>query len=217
MIIFNFNAIAVGIIIAVICGPIYWLMPDQFANNPMGVIILASIATVLAGLSELGGLKGRLFFLPMWLLGLLGTIAYAFMEYSWKGIGVLGGAVVLLFGLFALAFYFLDKSDWENAPKHLLALKKMKNTEDKAFWERVDKAVFIPTLMNYNHRICAHNVEALTYLQSIGVNWEEIEILQAVFQACSVQGNDINIETEDTDAFEARLREVLEGFEEEEN
>ncbi|MEZ4979825.1 MAG: hypothetical protein R2772_11090, partial [Chitinophagales bacterium] len=85
MIIFNFYAIAVGLIIAIIVGPIYWLMPDDFANGAVGQIILLAIGSFVAGLCELGGLKGRLFFLPMWILGVLGTLGYTFMEFSWKG------------------------------------------------------------------------------------------------------------------------------------
>ena len=214
MIIFNLNAIAVGIIIAVICGPIYWLMPDHFANSPLGMIILASIATVLAGLSELGGLKGRLFFLPMWLLGILGTIAFTYFEFGWTGIGILGGGLVLVFALLFLLVYLSEKSDWNNAYQHFTALKKMKDLNTKAFWEQVEKAKFFPSMMSNTHRMCQHNLEVLLYMKAAGVDWEEIEALIPVFHESSIQGNEIQVDSELTDAFEARLAEVLAGYEE---
>ena len=88
--------------------------------------------------------------------------------------------------------------------------------ENKAFWEQVKKSVFIPSIMSYSHRICEHNLEVLTYMKSLGIEWEEIEALMPVFQQASVQGNKIDIETELTDAFEDRLSETLDGFEEKE-
>lgn len=216
MIVFNIYAIAVGIIIAVICGPIYWLMPDDFANSPLGMIILGTIATFIAGICEAGGLKGRLFFLPMWLMGVVGTIGYTFMEFSWKGIGILAGVLMALVGLIFLLAYFLEKSEWNNAFKEFQELKKMKNTEEKAFWEQVEKAKFIPGMMNYTNAMCEHNFEVLAYLKFVGIEWEEVEALIPVFQQAGVRGNEIDIDSELTDAFEARLAEKLEEFEESE-
>lgn len=92
----------------------------------------------------------------------------------------------------------------------------MKHTENKAFWEQVKNSIFIPSMMNYTHRICEHNLEVLKYLKSLGIEWEEIDALMPVFQQASVQGNTIDIESELTDAFEARLSETLDGFEEKE-
>lgn len=217
MIIFNLNAIAVGIIIAVIVGPIYWLMPDEFANSPMGLIILGSIGTFIAGIVEAGGLKGRLFFLPMWLIGVVGTIGYTFMEFSWKGIGILIGVLVLAVALILVLAYFMEKSEWNNAFKNFQELKKMKNTDDKAFWEQVNDSKFFPGMMNYTNLMCEHNMEVLAYMKFVGIEWEEIEALIPVFQQGSVRGNEIDVDSELTDAFEARLGELLEGFEEQEN
>ncbi|MCB9256074.1 MAG: hypothetical protein H6579_02980 [Chitinophagales bacterium] len=216
MIIFNFYAIAVGLIIAIIVGPIYWLMPDDFANGAVGQIILLAIGSFVAGLCELGGLKGRLFFLPMWILGVLGTLGYTFMEFSWKGIGILAGVLVAIIGLIFLLVYLSEKKDWKNAYANFAELKKMKNTQEKAFWEQVEKAKFFPSMMNYDHRMCEHNFEVLAYLKFIGLEWEEIEALIPVFQDASVAGNKIDINSELTDAFEARLSEELEKFETEE-
>ncbi|MFT6686833.1 MAG: hypothetical protein ACJAVH_002106 [Bacteroidia bacterium] len=217
MIIFNFYAIAIGLIIAVVVGPIYWLMPDEFANSPLGLIILASIGTLLAGISEAGGLKGRLFFLPMWLIGIIGTLVYTLKEYSWKGIGIL--ALVLVFVAVALVLfaYFLEKSEWRDAFKNFMELKKMNNTEEKAFWEQVNSSKFIPSIMNYTNGMCEHNLEVIAYMKFVGIEWEEIEALIPVFQDGSIKGNEIEVNTELTEAFEARLIEVLEGFEEEED
>lgn len=215
MIIFNFNAIAVGIIIAIICGPIYWLMPDDFANSPLGIIILASIGTLVAGIAEAGGLKGRLFFLPMWLLGVVGTIGYTFIEYSWKGLGVMGGVFVAAFGLILLLAYFQEKSEWKDAYGNFQDLKKIKDPSNKEFWDLVEKSKFFPVLTKWNHLICEHNLEVLAYLKFVGSEWDEIETLIPIFQDASIRGNKIDIDSDLTDDFEARLAEVLESFEEE--
>lgn len=216
MIIFNVYAIAVLAIIAVIVVPIYWLLPDSFAESPMGQIILMTIATVIAGLCEIGGLKGRLFFLPMWIIGIIGTIGFTYVEFGWIGIASLVGILALVLGLFFILLYSSEKSDWKNAFNHFLELKKIKHTENKAFWEQVKKSIFIPSMMSYSHRICEHNLEVLTYMKSLGIEWEEMDALVPVFQQASVQGNTIDIESELTDAFEARLSETLYGFEEKE-
>ncbi|MEZ4935953.1 MAG: hypothetical protein R2799_00005, partial [Crocinitomicaceae bacterium] len=168
------------------------------------------------GLCELGGLKGRLFFLPMWILGVLGSIGYTYMEYSWKGIGIFLGVLVAILGLIFFLVYLSEKSDWKNAYNNFTELKKMNKKEEKAFWEQVEKAKFFPSMMNYTHRMCEHNFEVLAYLKFIGLEWEEIEALIPVFQNASVAGNSIDINSELTDAFEARLNEELEQFEDEE-
>jgi hypothetical protein len=214
MIVFNLYAIAVGLIIAVIVGPIYWLMPNDFANSPLGIIILGTLGTFIAGICEAAGLKGRLFFLPMWLIGVVGTIGFTYLSFSWKGIGILAGVLLALVGLVFLIAYFMEKSEWNNAFKEFQELKKMKNTEDQSFWQQVEKAKFIPGIMNYTHLMCEHNFEVLAYLKFIGIEWEEIEVLIPVFQQAAARGTAIDINSELTDAFEARLAEKLEEFEE---
>lgn len=214
MIIFNFYAIAVGVIIAIIVGPIYWLMPDDFANSPLGIIILASIGTLVAGLAEAGGLKGRLFFLPIWLLGIVGTIGFTFMEFRWLGIGILSGVLVLVVGLVILLAYLMEKGEWRDAYGNFQELKKMKNTQDQAFWEQVQKSKFFPSMMKYTNLMCEHNLEVLAYLKFVGIEWEEIETLLPLFQNASVHSSEIKIDSELTDAFDERLTEELESFEE---
>lgn len=212
MIIFNLYAIVVGLIIAIILGPIYWLMPDDFANGPSGLIILGTLGTFIAGICEAAGLKGRLFFLPMWLIGVVGTIGFTYLSYGWKGIGVLAAVLIALVGIIFLIVYLMEKSDWNNAFKEFQELKKMKNIEEKGFWEQVEKAKFIPSMMNYTHLICEHNFEVLAYLKFVGIEWEEIEALIPVFQQAAARGTTININAELTDAFEGRLAEKLEEF-----
>lgn len=110
MIVFNLYAIAVLAIIAVIVGPIYWLLPDSFAESPLGQVILMSIATLIAGLCEAGGLKGRLFFLPMWIIGIIGSIGFTYFEFGWIGIASLVGIIALVIGLFMLLLYSSEKA-----------------------------------------------------------------------------------------------------------
>jgi histidinol phosphatase-like PHP family hydrolase len=68
--------------------------------------------------------------------------------------------------------------------------------------------------MNYTHLMCEHNFEVLAYLKFVGIEWEEIEVLIPVFQQAAARGTAIDINSELTDAFEARLAEKLEEFEE---
>ncbi len=99
MIIFNLFAVPILLLVGAIGAGLIWLLPAVF-GGPYEEITYSVLAIGIGGLFELIGLKGRLFFLPIWLIG------GAVLSYQlWTLFGMLGlAAGVGLMGLLVVAF-----------------------------------------------------------------------------------------------------------------
>ncbi len=159
MIVFNLLAIVVGLIIGVFLGPMYWLFP-AFMGTTWGNVAAFSTVTVVSLAADFLGLKGRLFWLPMWLWGLVGVGVNLHTILGWLGIGVALGAVVLLFVLLGVLAAVNDRKAWAQAPGSLNAARDAfaRGHADEA-WPHLEKAFFAPTWMTETQETSRHNLE----------------------------------------------------------
>lgn len=118
MIVFNLFAVPIVLLVGAIGAGLIWAMPGVF-GGPYEEITYSVLAIGIGGLAELVGLRGRLFFLPIWLIGgavlawqlwsLFGVVGLV------AGVGLLGLLVVAFLGVL---FVTLAAAD-EEAPKKL--------------------------------------------------------------------------------------------------
>ncbi|MBL8913325.1 MAG: hypothetical protein JNM17_21690 [Archangium sp.] len=118
MIVFNLWAIPVGLLIGLGYVGLEKLAPGTFGGAHENLTI-AVLSIVIGGLGEVFGLKARVFFMPVWLLG---SFVGAYQSYSlWGGAGLaLGvGVVVGLIVLFIATIVWSSRGEVEKIPERL--------------------------------------------------------------------------------------------------
>ncbi|MDB6123095.1 MAG: hypothetical protein JWQ71_2088 [Pedosphaera sp.] len=156
MIIFNLWAIVVVPLIYLICLPFYKYFPDLM-KGPHEVLIVGIIAAVVGGITDLVGIKGRLFLLPIWLIG-IGMVCYH--------VGTVG---MIIFGVIAtIGIYLLIKRGrkesaeaWKKAQEELVKNPAPEAGWDEIrFWEWIKATLFLP-FFGQTPEVRAHNVKVL--------------------------------------------------------
>lgn len=164
MVVFNLPAIPVILAIAVVVAPLFWLFPSVM-ERPHGNLIIGLVGMLVGGVSEAFGLKGRLFFMPVWLVGLLVSGWGAWSIWGWWGAGAGASAVVAALGGLVLYAAHADKRDWARAPRALVSARAhAKADEDDDMWTELDRAFFIPSIRALTPPMCVHNMEVLELL-----------------------------------------------------
>ena len=110
--IFNIAALITIIISAIIVGPMYFF---DFMEGSTETWIFGTTGFVIGGIVEMAGLKPRLFFIPVLLVGMAILIFQFFDSFGWLGLGISLGSLVLLVLLLGLYGYRIEKSEWANA------------------------------------------------------------------------------------------------------
>lgn len=161
MIIFNALAIVVGIIIGIFLGPLYWAFPE-FMDTTWGNVLAGGIVAVIGIITDLVGLKGRLFFLPIWLFGIIGMGVNLHELWGWYGPAMAVAVVVMLFlGLMALGAVG-EKKEWAAAPENLNAARaSLAKGVSEETWELLAKAFFVPSWGDDTPERCQHNLWVL--------------------------------------------------------
>lgn len=222
MIVFNLPAI----IVAVLIGIVYWLVslliPDSWLqtddNNVFVVLVVGSVVSII---TEFVGLKGRVFWLPMWLFGLVGTAIVSFGKWGWWGpigMAVIGGAV---FGGLILLGRKAEMKEWENAPNSLAELQRQfaAGTHTKEFWEALQTAFFKPSWMKYTAEVCQHNLIVMDVLDKTEGLDDESNSAIDKYRALAEEGTQqrekpIKIPGEVEDGISKIIEKRLEYFEE---
>ena len=215
MIIFNFYAIAVAAIIVLVSMPFIGIMsmfPGVSENEDLQGAILLGVATVVSGVCEAVGLKGRLFFIPMWLLGGVMTFATVCAQYGWTGFGVMVLMGIGLMGVIFCLARVMEGKEWDAAPSELAECQRIQDPSRKEFWEHFQKALFVPTVISYTNHIHYHNYQSLELLKKLGVEWPVIEPLMNDYAANTHDDNEVKIEDEKTDEMKKLIEEQLEAF-----
>lgn len=142
MIVFNFQAIIVLVIALIIIWPLSYLFPvlGEFGYPHPWLMV-----TIVAAFCEKWGLRGRVFWVPVWILSLLLMFTFIGDHYNRADFYVL--IACLFAGLLAYIFLqnHLDKKRWERAKISLMELRtKSFSKDDISSWGKLVKSVFIP-------------------------------------------------------------------------
>ena len=161
MLVFNLASIPVGLVI----GLAWWLTTLAFPALEMSehAWLVGGVYTLAIGtLSEVLGIKGRIFFLPIWLIG-LGITAYGLWgNYSWIG---LLGAVLLLGGTLALVFGLGSVRERQSFAKAQAMLHRARAAEAErdmnGMREALIAALFVPWAIPLTSDVAAHSLNVL--------------------------------------------------------
>ena len=215
MIIFNLPAILVAVICVIVALPIVGIMsliPGISENETLQGVILYGLVTLVSGICEAVGLKGRLFFIPMWFLGFVLTFATVCNKYGWTGFGVMVLLGIGMMGLIYCLASHLEKKEWAAAPGELAECQRIGDLSRKDFWEHFQKALHIPTMKSYTPEICYHNYYCLELLKNGGVDWPIIDSLMSHYSAKTHDDTDADIQEEMTTEIAKLISEKLEEF-----
>lgn len=161
MIIFNALAIVVGLIIGLFVGPLFYFFPE-FMDSTQGNVLSCVLITVISIASDLVGLKGRVFFLPIWVFGLIGMGVNLHTIWGWWGPALAATLVVVLLGGLMLMGAWSERKDWAEAPANLNAARdSLAKGVSEETWELLAKAFFVPAWGGDTAERCRHNLEVL--------------------------------------------------------
>jgi len=161
MIVFNLWAIPVGVVIYLVLQGIEHFYPSLTTGVhfdwTLGVVV-----TVVGGITELVGAKGRVFFVPIWMVG-AGIICFH--------MGWIGSAVFLLLVILGEIVLFRngkkkEETDWDKVQLALIKAPAapIDGTEAQ-FWAWVKSMLFLPIWMNFTPEVCDHNLRVVEALK----------------------------------------------------
>lgn len=178
MVVFNLLAIVVAIIIGIFLGPLFYFFPE-FMESTWGNVLAAGIVTGVGIVTDLIGLKGRVFWLPIWLFGLIAMGVNLHELWGWYGPAAAGGLVVVLFaGMLAMGAVH-EKKEWAEAPGHLNSVRESlaKGPATDETWELLAKAFFVAAWGDDTPERARHNLEVLAAARkAMGENAGPIEV-----------------------------------------
>ena len=212
MVIFNLWAIPVGIVILLIVYGLEYFFP-QIATEARRTWTAGIAAVVVGGISDLVGLKARLFFLPVWLIG----IAIICFQIGWPGTILL--VVIAIAGVTWMfrAGKKKEVKDWETAQQELLKSTSPPKggTSEREFWEWVKARLCLPVWMKFTPKLCDHNLCVLQAIKTSGppltadeaAKITELEnFLKRAQGAAQPVGSEVNLQTVVEALIDKRLR-----------
>jgi len=211
MVIFNLWAIPVGIVILLIVYGLEYFFP-QIATETRRTWTAGIAAVVVGGISDLVGLKARLFFLPVWLIG----IAIICFQIGWPGTILL--VVIAIAGVTWMfrAGKKKEVKDWETAQQELMkSTSPPKGATEREFWEWVKARLCLPVWMKFTPQLCAHNLSVLQTIKTAGppltadedAKIAELEnFLERARSAAQPVGSEVNLQSAVEALVDKRLR-----------
>ena len=195
MIIFNLWAIPVGIVIWLILLGLERFSPSLVAGTHFGWA-LGIVATGVGGLLEFVGVSGRLFFIPIWAIG-LGIICF---HFGWIGTGIF--AVVLVAGAVWLFKKAAKKeiADWDKVQLEFIKSPAAPVDGSEAqFWNWIKTMLFLPCWMKFTPELCDHNLKVLEALKGAKTSFsaaeiKQIEVLETFLKAAKTAAKPVGSE-----------------------
>jgi len=169
LIIFNLFAIPVCLVIALVLAGLSRI--PLLHDLPFGWI-LGVVTVIVGGIAETVGVRARLFFLPIWLLGL--GVLVGMVGLIWTGI-----FLVLL-----VAAWIWRSRTGKN--KEAAAWAKLRATppspmpsvgpDEVPFWTWFKATIFLPKWSSYTAEICDYNLPLLAAVRESGIPLTQAEI-----------------------------------------
>lgn len=178
MIIFNMHAIVVAFFIALGALPVLALRYFNIIGDDLTAVLVAWEALVVSVLCALADLKGRLFFLPMWVLALPLAFFITYTTYGWWGIGSVVGPVVGFAGLMLFLGY---RSERKRANGIVYESYVMPYDEEDplTFWKNFKEKLFFPDFLGLNEQICDFNARVAREAERYPLAMESLTAFRA--------------------------------------
>ena len=182
VVIYNLWALLVGAVIFTVGVTLYSVAPGAFSDaNSLWTV--GALTTVIGGGAEIAGIRGRIFFMPIWFIG---TIIVSFAAYGRFGIV---SVIIPVVSAVVAVWWMLqsakkrEEKQWGKAIETLPALKAFPADPNSVeFWKLVKSSLYLPLSEDLTPEILKHNLEvARTVLERASlpdqdlVAWDALE------------------------------------------
>lgn len=160
MVIFNLWAIPVAVLVYLAVAGINHLFP-AVANDHYFPFVAGTTMFVIGGIGEWIGVKARVFFLPVWLLG-IAVICVKLGPIGW----VLLGLIVVVCVIWLVRWTKKkDAEEWQQAQAELAKSPTPPTLKELEFWNWVKTTLYLP-LGTPTPEQCAHDLKVLQGVRS---------------------------------------------------
>ena len=123
-------------------------------------LAVGMLVVVVGTINEFLGIRGRIFFMPVWLVGILILGRAAYVLWGWAGVIAPIAAIVLWLWWTVRSRRKKELHRWHYLPLALSALRAKRDTNDPAeFWRMVKESLFLPAMADYELEMRAHDLE----------------------------------------------------------
>ncbi len=160
MIIFNLWAIPVAVVIFLVIAGLEHFFP-ALANDPYLPFTAGATIFVIGGIAEWLGVKARVFFLPVWLIG-IGFICVKLGPIGWVLLAVIVVACVMFMIRWVRKF---SAEEWRKAQEEIAKSPNPPVLKELEFWNWVQTALYFPMSAPTPEQ-CAHDLKVLQGLRN---------------------------------------------------
>lgn len=165
MVIFNLYCIPVAILLTL--ALLLMNSAVGFEDPQMELLAAGIVTTFVTAVCEYIGLAARLFFLPIWMIGLGVTAYQTYQLWGWFVIVPIGVAVMSLF-IVGTIMERRERDVWAQAPSQLEEARRCLEAGDRPeMWEALELAFFVPEFLDLDAEIYAHNREVVEFLLTV--------------------------------------------------
>lgn len=155
LIIFNLWAIPVGIVIVLLglgIGSIFPALRDTYPTYMAGALMI-----IVGGISDRLGAKARVFFMPIWLIG-IGLIGLEIGPVGWIGLSILAVVGIVFLSRWSRK---VTAEAWEKTSRDFTQSPTPPTGKERDFWQWTKTVLFVDALAKYTPEICEHNLKVL--------------------------------------------------------
>jgi len=209
MIIFNLYAIAVAFFLVLAALPIFLLSYLGVIGEEFAMFAIAWELFPVSYLCHRAGLKGRLFFVPMWILAIpFGPLA-TYAIYGWTGI-IIG--ISLVFSVIGLLLYLVFRSEkkrMETIDGETVEIEY--NAEAPAeFWGAVKEKLFFPTFSRITPAVSAYNLRVVNHIEQNALTMDSLHGFKNTMDAFSKTAIRENLDKNSIKRFNKELDDKIE-------
>lgn len=159
-VILNFYAIILIVLFYGLIHILTYISPD-FSNFEHPHYWLAFY--VLCGIGELYKIRGRIFYVPMWIIGVIGFVITSKSEYEKTG---MLSVILLSAGIFAVGYLLmklLHQKKWRKAKESLELLKSLPKggIESSLYYKNLKNSFFTPSYLKSDNLLLYYIMEKL--------------------------------------------------------
>lgn len=157
MIIFNVWALVVVPSILGFMWCIHLYLPS-IVENPYGNVVTGVFAFLISGIYEMIGVKGRLFFIPIWLLSMIGICVSGYQLWGIMFVICTVIALVLFFWLLHVSLKRMENKQLAMLPEKWTQFSASSASWNPLeYWTEVKNTQFFPIILPYTDEVVQHN------------------------------------------------------------
>ena len=150
-------------------------------ENPHGNFVTCVFALIISGIYEMIGVKGRVFFIPIWLLSVIGICASGFQLWGIMFAIYAVIALVLIFWLLHVSLKRMENKQLAMLPEKWKQFSvKTSALNSLEYWKEAKTTLFFPIFHPYTLEVIQHNrrvIDAIMTRMGASLAEEERQIV----------------------------------------